>query len=120
MKDALEPIPGAGYRDIKRAEPRGEPVFINGYATPPNQAPKVLTVGGYALTTRVDADFMREWLQHNAGHPAVKANLIYIHSRQSMVEGWAKEHASTRSGLEPIDPAKHLPKGIQTADRQAA
>jgi len=66
-------------------------------------------VGGYGITENVDGEFMRAWLAKNAKHPAVVNGQIFIHEDARAAESIAKERrddASTRTGLEPIDPIK--------------
>lgn len=102
---------------VKRAQRVGEPVILKGNAHPISRAPEAPLFGNYALTYGIDADFMTEWMKQNASHPAVRENLIFIHEKPSMVEGKAKEHAATRSGLEPIDP-NNLPKDLKRIQKE--
>lgn len=106
-----EPVLGGGFREVKQSVRVGEGVRINGVAVPVGEAPKALMVGGYALTSGVDADFWAAWMKDHKDSDIVRNGLIFAHEKQAMVEGFAKEGAARKSGLEPLDP-KNLPKNI--------
>ncbi|NTA27404.1 hypothetical protein [Allorhizobium ampelinum] len=118
MVEHDEPVMGGGTKTTKRAHQLGQSVTIKGPATPFGQAPKVVTAGGYAINTGIDADFWNAWIEQNKDHEAVKSGLIYSMARQDSASKEAESRASVKSGLEPLDPEKPM-KGIQRADKAA-
>lgn len=119
MVKTTEPAPG-GTRDFEIARPREGQVFINGSRTPPGVQVDHAHVGGYALTTGVDAAFFELWMKQNAESDIVRNKLIFAHATDTAAV--AKENKSRKSGLEPLDPNKLPVKGIKTAseDEKAA
>lgn len=99
------PVFGGGVKEAKVARPTGDQVLIHGPATPFGVLPKVLIVGGYALTPGVDEATWETWLKQNEKSDLVKKNQVYAYAKAEMAGDWAKEHASVRSGLEGINPA---------------
>lgn len=122
MVEINEPTAGGSFRKVKRAQVIGEPVTIRGYlrrfdrAT--EQAP-LASGSSFALTQGVDADFFKKWLDQNKDLDAVRNGLIYAHGDADFVEGFIKEHAAVKSGLEPVDP-NNLPKGIKAFTKEDA
>jgi hypothetical protein len=114
--DFNEPVMGGGTRTVQLHRQIGAPVHIKGCAAP--HGIPIVTHGGYALTTNVDADFWTKWLEQNASTDMVRNNLIYAMPREDSAAGKGREQSEIRSGLERLDPAK-LPKTgveITTAD----
>ena len=102
-KEEYVPVFGGGVKLEKVARPTGDQVLIHGPATAFGEQPKVLVVGGYALTPNVDAELWEIWLEQNKNSDLVKKNQVTAYERDGAA-GFAKEHASTRSGLEPVNP----------------
>lgn len=103
MEEMQEPAPG-GTRTIKKARQVGETFQIRGVAVPFGVIPSFRIVGGYALTPGVPRQFWEDWLEQNEELELVKNKLIFAHEQQDYVVDKAKDQASIRSGLEPIDP----------------
>jgi hypothetical protein len=122
MVEDHEPVLGGGTRAYKKAVQVGEPVKINGPATPHGQAPLVTIVGGYALTQGVDEEFFNKWIEDNKTHPAVVNRLIFAHSKPEMVTGAAKENEKRTSGLEGINPDgdARVSKSVRKMDNKVA
>lgn len=74
-------------------------------------------IGGHGLTEGIDKEFFDEWLKANADHPAVKNKLIFAHDKARNAAAQAREQASNKTGVEPIDPNKPG-HGVQIADEQ--
>lgn len=106
MEEGSEPVMGGGTKTVKRAVSVGEPVKLNGVAVPFGKVPNYMIVGGYALTTGVDAQLFRRWMRDNWDSPIVTNKLILVHEDKVNVSDAAKDHDSIRSGLEPITPDK--------------
>jgi hypothetical protein len=128
MEEYQEPVMGGGWKAVKRAVQTGSEVLINGMAVAFGKAPPHDLRSGFALTYGVDADLFSEWLKQNKDNDIVKGNkasnnqpYIFAFSKTPDAEAKAKELATLRSGLEPIDP-KNMPsefKGkIETAPRK--
>jgi hypothetical protein len=98
------PILGGGFKTEKVSIPMGEPVLVHGTAFPYGELPKVLIVGGYALTPNVDADFWDLWLEQNKSSDLVRKNQVRAMEKPDDASAWAKDHATVQSGLEPINP----------------
>ena len=62
----------------------------------------IVTQDGFALTQGVSEEFWERWLEQNKASDIVRNKVIY--ARKNDVEGWAREHAQVRTGVEPIDP----------------
>ena len=72
-------------------------------ALPPDGYPeKPIIVGGYAMTPGIPTEFWNDWLKQNASADYVKGDMIMAHDSLESATAWAKEHAKSRSGLEPI------------------
>ena len=102
-REENEPVLGGGTRKVTRFYPKGDPVKLNGYAAPFGQAPKCLVVGGYALTPGVDAEFWEEWWAFHQQDDLVRNKILFAYERQDRTEAVAREHRSTKSGLEPMN-----------------
>lgn len=118
MVKRTEAVLGGGVREYEIAEPDGEAIKIDGYAAPFGMSPQAPVAGGYALTYGVDEDLWNAWLEANKDSDMVRNNLIFAAGRVDHAQGRAKEMASIKSGLEPLDP-NNLPKGVQTANKAA-
>lgn len=132
MEDHDEQVMGGGTKTVQKAvlDDR-ESVRLNGtskkwdqpYAIDAHGNP-VLLMGGYALTSGVDAQFFDEWMRQNAKSDLVRNNLIFAAGRTNETRDMAKEFASTRSGLEPLSPGdrndKRVPGRIAPAGTAAA
>lgn len=119
MVEHTEPVMGGGNKKVKVARQEGKSVTIRGCAVPFGATPSAPIIGGYALTSNVDADFFALWMKQNADSELVQNKLIFAHEKPDFAAGQANEQQEIRSGLEPIDPNR-LPKGIEAADRKAA
>lgn len=104
-----EPVPNGSnaYKEYEQYEP--DPtvpsVRIAGPGGVQFGQPRVgVVVGhdGYALTPGVPKDLWEAWRAQNADLDLVTNNLIF--ARANDVEALAREHAGTRTGLEPVDP----------------
>lgn len=111
------PNPGGGTKEGLQARPKGEPIYIAGPAHHFGQAPKVLVVGGYALTPNIDGDFFEEWMKTHAEMDCVKNKLIKAFAKEGDAKGWSAEHAKQLSGLHPVIPDKdeRRPKPLNAA-----
>lgn len=122
MTDRDEPVMGGGVKTVKKFQPVGAPIRINGYAAPYGRSPACNVAGGFALTPNVDADLFMEWLSQNEQHPAVVAGLIFAATEESDAAAKARDGRALRNGLEPLaqrdDP--RTPKSIKIADEQKA
>ena len=113
-----EPVMGGGTRTTKIHRQKGESIRLKGNSAP--QGTPIITHGGYALTSGIDADFWEAWLAQNKETALVRSNLIYALPREDSAASKGREQAEVRSGLERLDPKK-LPKvglgvEITTAD----
>lgn len=94
---------GGGKRAEKIFRPIGRPVRIKGPIVPGPFIRLVEVVGGYAITEGVDGGMFARWIDANKDAPFVTNDLIFGHEDGARVRAWAKEHASIRSGMEPLD-----------------
>lgn len=94
---------GGGKRPEKVFRPVGRPIRIKGPIVPEVFVRLVEVVGGYAITEGVDAKVFARWIDANAEAPFVTNRLIYGHEDGARVRAWAKENASVKSGMEPLD-----------------
>lgn len=99
----VEPVLGGGVREYTISQRFGEQVTIFGNRTPFGQQPKCTIIGDYALTPGIDKTFFEEWMKQNANHDVVVNELIFAHKSRDHAEGFARENAGRRSGLEPLD-----------------
>ena len=98
-----------GGRMVREATRIGPVVVLRGTAYPRGTVPDgfpppPLIVGGAALNPGISKDFWDAWKAQHKLDPLVVNGFIFAHERDEMVVGQAKEEASKRSGLEPIDP----------------
>lgn len=81
----------------------GERVILNGSNTSG-------IIGGYGITRDVDAEFFAAWVRQNSDEKGVptfaplKAGLIFAIAAPAAVEQEARNRATVRSGLEPLNP----------------
>jgi hypothetical protein len=101
-----EPVLGGGYRKSTRHVPDGNPITAHGWRVAHGETPKITIAGGYALTSNVPGWFWDRWLKENEGAAVVTNKLIFAYERPDEAKGVAKEHASIRSGLEPLNMAR--------------
>lgn len=106
MVDNQEAVAGGGFKNMPRAQVMGDIIEIRGYLHEVKRSPMAMPSisSRYALTEGVNKDFMNEWLKQNWDHDAVKNNLIFVHDTDTA--GQARAFKDTRSGFEPVDPAK--------------
>lgn len=116
----------SGPRSFKQAHPnlKAGTVNIKGYggaAFGMKQDHRI--VGQYALTSNVDAEFMREWLKQNAEHELVTNNLIFIQADDSSAADQGADQKAVWDGLNPlrmhsakVDP--RVPKKIRTMTKK--
>lgn len=95
---AREPVLGGGVREVPVFRPVGAKIFIKGPLRPQTDI-----VGGYAITENIDAGVFERWMAWNKDSVAVLNKMIFGHEDRDRVEGWAKEHAGLKSGLEALD-----------------
>ena len=76
--------------------PKGKKITLNG-----SNASRIF--GGYGLTT-VDKELMDSWMGEHKEFQPVKAGLIFVQSSDDRAKDTAKERASIKTGLEPLDP----------------
>lgn len=96
-----EEITLAGSRRIMKAiQSEHEPVRIKGCAAPFGSP--IVTIGGYALTHGVDAQFFAEWLRQNADSDLVKNRLVFAHESREYISDKAEESEKVLSGLQPL------------------
>lgn len=98
-----EPILGGGTREVHVFRPVGPKIRIKGPTVPAPLIRRVEVIGGYAITEGVPAEVFQRWIDWNKDSAMVRNKLIYGHENGNRVRDWAKDHAATRSGLEPID-----------------
>lgn len=128
MVDSGENTP-QGYKQVKVAKERGEPIKINGWwsehqaqqARRRTKTPPIAMEGAYALTHNVPADVWEKWLEDNKDSDMVRNKLVFASTSMDTVNGMMDDHDATRSGLEPVDPDKPPAdmRRIQPADRNA-
>lgn len=126
MQDTEELVMGGGVRTVQKAFLMDhEPVKLRGCAAPFGSP--ILTIGGYALTYNVDAQFFAEWLRQNYDADSVKNGLVFAQLERDHVEGQARDQEELQSGLQPLvksedggdlrDPNR---KKVKTADLSEA
>lgn len=99
-----------GNSTRKVFEPYGDPVFIRGSAYPNGMVPKGfprkpdgIDDHGFALTHKVDLDFMQRWFEDNKETDMVRSGLIRMDADPERMDAECAEHSALRSGLDPID-----------------
>jgi len=98
-----ENVLGGGTRKVKMFRPTGTPIRIKGPVVPDVFVRLVEVVGGYAITEGVDAEVFGRWLSWNKESAFVVNKMVFGHEDGAYLRAWAKEHSSTRSGMEAID-----------------
>lgn len=98
-----ENVMGGGTREVDVFRPVGPKIRIKGPTVPAAFVRSVEVIGGYAITEGVPADVFARWIDWNKDAPAVRNDLIFGHENRGRVVAWAKEHASAKSGVEPLD-----------------
>lgn len=98
-----ETMLGGMTRTVTVHRPVGNAIRLKGPTVPPLMIRSVEVVGGYAITEGIDGKVFANWLDANKDAPYIRNELIYGHEDGARVRAWAKDHASVRSGFEPID-----------------
>ena len=99
----FENVLGGGTRKIKVFRPVGPKIRIKGPVVPTLFIRMVEVVGGYAITANVPADVFGRWMSWNRDSHYVRNHMIFGHESKERVVDWAKDHASIKSGVEPLD-----------------
>lgn len=108
-----ENVMGGGSRKVKVYRPIGPKIRIKGPTVPVAFVRLVEVVGGYAITSGIDADVFGRWMSWNKDAPFVRNLLIYGHEDRDHVLGWAREHGAVKSGVEPLDVTMKSENGRQ-------
>lgn len=128
-QDEDRPVMGGGTKVVKTSVQIGEPVRVRGPSAPYGKVPVVPVVGGYGLTSGVDAQFWEKWLEQNRDHDAVRNKLIYACASPETAHGMAEDRSEILSGLQPLvpDTDRRIPRGtnpniskLQTMDKKDA
>lgn len=98
-----ELVMGGGNRKVETFRPVGKRIRIKGPQVPTPLLRFVEVVGGYAITDGIDADIFGRWMNWNKDSPAVEGKLIFGSEDRDRVLGMARELASVKSGVEPLD-----------------
>lgn len=119
------PVPVLGLpgttRMEKTAVAAGEPVTLFGPALAVGLRPKCLIVGGYAMTSGVDAQFMAKWMDAHKNDLMVRNECILVYAAENDARAAAKDHRDFKSGLEPLRPgldAKGQPIDLRLPKRR--
>lgn len=72
-------------------------------------------IGDFGLTPGIPHDFMEQWLYENRDSAYVRGGFIFVHSKQGMVLGYAKEHAELMCGAEALIPQTFDRAGNRTS-----
>jgi hypothetical protein len=116
-----EPVLGGGTRMVPVSEPiPGKEITIYGPGRAVGQDPKCLIVAGYAINTGIDRDFWDQWKAQNADSDLLKNRLVFAYATPESAQAAAREHAKTRSGLEPLDMSMKSVKGPDGTPRMVA
>ena len=121
MAETEELVLGGGVRTINRAVLKDVgPVTIKGCAAP--FGTPVLTVGGYAFTHNVDAQFYAEWVRQNWDSDIVKNHLIFAQAEQENARSQGQDQGEILSGLQPLsqDRDPRAPRKVEPADLKDA
>jgi hypothetical protein len=102
MMNERELVLGGGSREQPVARAIGPAVLIQGTAVPYGTIPKCRMAAGYAITEGVDKDLWDSWFANNKDTAMVENGLIGAHDTAERAIDFAKEHAKTRSGMEPF------------------
>jgi hypothetical protein len=116
------PVMGGGMKEVQEWRPGEISVTVLGPARPIGGDARVPTAHGYGITYDVDADFWKKWSEDNKDHDALKNHQLYAHEKNEFVVKWCAEHASVKSGLEPIVPDSdtRVPRHVSTATEKKA
>jgi hypothetical protein len=98
-----ENVMGGGSRKVDVYRPVGKRIRIKGPQVPTPFLRLVEVVGGYAITDGIDAEVFGRWMKWNEDSPAVTGKLIFGFEDRDKVLGTAREYASVKSGVEPLD-----------------
>ncbi|WP_454813774.1 hypothetical protein [Labrys neptuniae] len=104
-----EPVMGGGSRKVEVWNKVGPAVTLKGWATPIDRAPTTLIVNGFAVT-RVNAEFMKEWMKQNALHPAVTSDNIIVMASTDEIKAETEGRKKEIVGFEPHDPKNVIPE----------
>lgn len=120
MVASRELVMGGGSRDIKIAEPVGEPILIYGAATEGGKLPLAPIVAGYALTHGVPKDAWDQWIADNRDSAMVRNGCVFAYESPDDTQAEAREREGTLSGLQPFlpDGDPRAPRGISQDDEQ--
>jgi hypothetical protein len=104
-----ENVMGGGVKESVRHIPTGDEITLNGSAINIdamrlNQGMDKIVVGGAGFTLGVPKDFWDAWLAANKDTDLVRNRQVWSASSEAGARARAREEASIRSGLEPIDP----------------
>lgn len=116
--DVEDQVIGGGVRSRRMAHRSTKPgrpdeVVLNGFSQPIGAMDRRI-IGGYGITTGVDADFFTEWMRQNADSDLVKNNIVFSHEKVEVVERKAVEHKRTLSGLEPLNTETTFKNNVET------
>jgi hypothetical protein len=100
-----EPVLGGGMRAVDRYRQVGQQFKVHGTLAKTGQrAPHVLDdSGGYAITRGIPLDVWENFMHHNEESLFVTNGLIYGDEKDDKVLGWAREHASVMTNMEPLN-----------------
>jgi hypothetical protein len=113
MVDFDEPVMGGGVKTRKRAEldTKYGVVVLNGFAHEKGKAPSSELIGGFGLTSGVDAQFFARWLEQNKDSAIVRNGLIFAAKSTEDVKAQAREQKKLQSGLQPLSMARTMKNG---------
>lgn len=77
-------------------------------------------VGGFGITTGVDASFMDAWLEKHKDLAPVKGGFVFTMEKKNDAEAYAKEMGGLKTGMEPLDPQKPPPGVEETEESRKA
>lgn len=69
-------------------------------------------VGGFGLT-EVSKNFWEAWHKKHKHLDFVRKGMVFMHVDMASAVDYAKERAEIRTGLEPLDPLKGMPKDVE-------
>lgn len=123
-RETDEFIQGGGTRRIKEYLNVGDPVRIQGNASPHGKS--LLDVNGDPIpmyhgfaTTMIDAEFWEQWYEQNKHSDLVRNGLIFAHAKSLDVRAEAKEKRDQTSGLERLSGADDKRVGNRRTKAQA-
>lgn len=77
-------------------------------------------MGGFGITTGVDASFIDAWLEKHKDLAPVKGGFVFTMEKKNDAEAYAKEMAALKTGMEPLDPQKPPPGVEETEESRKA